>query len=421
MGARSKGFKNVNLLNIIKIGCNMITYEFEAKNSEGQIVTGTLVAKDENTAKKILIQNDLETVGLTIQKGSLANVSFLSKVSVKDKAIFARQLATMLESGFPILQSLSVILLQTENKMLKSALAKIISDLEEGHSFSSALSKHPDVFNDVFISVVKAGEASGKLAGVLKQLATNTEREYSFFSKARGAIIYPIILIVTMLVIGILLMIKVIPQLESVFIESGAELPITTKIMMGISHFLLGYWWILVIILTIIIIGIIVYMRTDAGKLQFDYYKIKAPLVGKLMIMLYMARFTNTLSLLTKSGIPILDSLKITADSMANRIYYEAVMKVRKEVENGVALSVPMAKNPNFPPMVSQMVGVGEKTGNLDEVLSSLSKFYMSESDNMIKNLVSLLEPILIIIIGIAIGFLVFSILVPIYNLAQVY
>ena len=155
MGARSKGFKNVNLLNIIKIGCNMITYEFEAKNSEGQIVTGTLVAKDENTAKKILIQNDLETVGLTIQKGSLANVSFLSKVSVKDKAIFARQLATMLESGFPILQSLSVILLQTENKMLKSALAKIISDLEEGHSFSSALSKHPDVLMTFLFQLLK--------------------------------------------------------------------------------------------------------------------------------------------------------------------------------------------------------------------------------------------------------------------------
>jgi len=398
----------------------MITYQFEAKNQEGQIVTGSLVAKDKSAAEKILMQNQLEKISINPQRRFVEARSFLQQVPLKEKTIFARQLATMLKSGFPILQSLSVIMLQTRNQIMKNAVATMIADLEEGHNFSSALAKHPTVFSEVFVSVVKSGEASGKLSEVLEKLADNLEEEYDFTGKVRSALIYPIFLICAMLIIGLIMMIKVVPQLESVFTESGAQLPITTTIVIGLSHFLVSYWWIVLVVILIIIGVLYYYFRTPIGRLQLDYYKIKMPVFGDINTNVIMARFTNILGLLVKSGIPILESLKITSEAIGNRLYEQALTNIKKEVERGITLSVPMSKNPYFPPMVSQMVGVGEKTGNLDEVLESLSKFYLAESSRKIKNLLSLIEPILILIIGVGVGILVFSIIVPIYNLAQV-
>ncbi len=398
----------------------MITYNFEAKNSDGKMVTGTLVAADPKAAEKILNQNDLEKVNLVSKQKDLG-FDIFNKVNVKDKAIFSRQLSTMLNSGFPILQSLSVIILQTENNTLKGVIGQMISDLEEGHSFSSVLSKHPEVFSQVFTNVVRAGETSGKLAEVLLKLADTTEKDYDFSNKVRGALIYPVFLVIAMVVIGIIMMMKVIPSLESVFNESGATLPWTTRAVVGVSHFIINYWYVLIIIILAIIAFCYFYFRTEAGKRQWDLFKLRVPLFNKLIKTIYMTRFTSTLGLLVRSGIPILEAIRISGDAMNHSVYEDELKTVRADVERGVSISAAMSKSAYFLPMVSQMIGVGEKTGNLDEVLESLAKFYTNESDSQIKNLVSLIEPILIVIIGIAIAIIVFSIIMPIYNLAQLY
>jgi type II secretory pathway component PulF len=398
----------------------MITYNFEAKNSQGKMVTGTLVAVDQHAAEKILNQNDLEKVTLVSRENKL-DFSMLRRVSIRDKAIFSRQLSTMLSSGFPILQSLSVIILQTENETFKTAIGQMISELEEGHSFSSALSKHPKIFSQVFVNVVRAGETSGKLAEVLLKLADTTEKDYDFSNKVRGALLYPLFLVGAMIVIGVIMMVKVIPSLESVFTESGATLPWTTRAIVAISHFIIGYWYVLIILILGIIVFCYFYFRTEQGKRQWDLFKLRVPVFNGLIKTIYMTRFASTLGLLVKSGIPILEAIRISADAMNHSIYEDELKQVRVEVEKGISISAAMSKSSYFLPMVSQMIGVGEKTGNLDEVLESLAKFYTNESDTQIKSLVSLIEPVLIIIIGIGIAIMVFSIIVPIYNLAQLY
>jgi type IV pilus assembly protein PilC len=395
-------------------------FEYEAKRPEGEVVTGEVSATTVEDAQKLLENAKLSIISIRPKAASYLDwLGLAQRVAVRDKAIFARQLATMLSAGFPLLQALSVIVLQTPNRRLRNIIATLITDLEAGHAFSSSLNRFSDVFGPVFVNVVRSGEVTGKLPQVLEEVATQIERDYEFISKIRGAMYYPAFIISAMIVIGGIMMVKVIPQLKSIFEESNAQLPWTTRTVMGISNFTAHYWWLILILIPAIYFGVRAYIQTEEGKLGWDSLKLNFPIIKKLTRLIYMARFSSTFGLLVRTGIPILEAIRITSDVMQNKIYENSLKEVYKQVEKGVPISVPLSRDPYFTPMVVQMIGVGEQTGKLDDMLGSLSKFYTSESDNELKNLTSLVEPVLIVIIGIAVGFLVFSIIVPIYNIAQ--
>lgn len=398
----------------------MPSFQFEARNPEGQIVTGTMAAENQNKAERILWQNKLVVVSLEPKKevfGFLENI--LQGVSIRDKMLFCKQLATMMEAGFPVMQSLNIIALQTTSKKMKEVVAGIITDLEEGHNLSSAIAKYSEVFSKVFISAVKAGEASGKLVQVLRNLSDNLDKDYEFNSKIKGAVVYPIFIVVAMVAIGALMLVKVVPQLETIFKESNVALPWPTRVILGTSHFLISYWWIVIIVIIGAILLIRSWSKTPSGRYQIDLLKIRIPILSRLINVVYMARFCRTFALLVSTGIPILNAIKIVSDVMSNSVFQEVLDKSYQQVEKGVPLSVPLSRSKYFPAMVSHMVGVGEKTGKLDEVLQSLSNYYDLETDSEMKKLSSLLEPILIVIIGIGVAIMVFAIIMPIYSLAQ--
>ena len=398
-----------------------ITYEFEARNQEGQTISGTLTAEDESRAEKILWQNKLTVISLKPKKELFGFIdSMFGKVTIRDKVIFAKQLATILEAGFPILQGLSIIVLQTTNKKFKETIAKMIHELEEGHSFSTAIGKYPEIFSHMFVNAIKAGEASGNLPKVLRQLSDNLDREYEFNSKVKGAIIYPIFIVVVMIIIGAIMMVKVVPQLEMIFLEAGAQLPWATRAVLWTSHIIQKFWWLIILVVIGIFVAIRAWGETTAGRYQVDLAKIKMPIFSRLSTLIHMARFCRTLSLLTATGIPILQSIKIVSDVMDNVIYENSLDEAYQQVEKGIPLNVPLSKNKYFPAMISHMIGVGEKTGKLDEILKSLASYYELEADSEMKKLSSLLEPILIVIIGVGVAIMVFAIIMPIYNLAQV-
>lgn len=345
-------------------------------------------------------------------------ISFLQRVSLKEKAFLARQLATMLASGLTLDKSLTILLAQTKNFTLNKTLEAVIKDIEAGSPFSVAIAKYPKVFDRVFVNVVISGEAVGRLSDVLNRLAGQLEKQNSFLSKIRGAMLYPIFIVLAMIAVAILMMVKVVPELKGIFEEAGAELPWATKILIAISDSLAGFWWLYILILIGLIITIHFYLKTDQAKYLISKLEINAP--GGIGKDIYMARFTRTLGMLISSGTPIIEALNITAEVINNKIYEERIKQAASQVEKGVPLSVPIEKSRIFPVIVPQMISVGEQTGKLDETLQKLADYYEEESDDKIKGLSSLFEPLVIVIIGLGVAFLVFSILLPIYQIAQI-
>jgi type IV pilus assembly protein PilC len=394
-------------------------YEYEAKNPQGKIIKGEMTAESEKQVENILWKNHFAVISVSIKK-SIFKVNIFSRISVRDKAVFARQTATMLTAGFPLLQAMSVIVLQTPNEKFKEIINSIIKDLEDGHPFSVALAKHPKFFNEVYINLVKSGEATGKLPKVMEEIATDIEKQAALNAKIRGAMYYPTFVFVALIAIAGLMMVKVIPQLKTIFEEAGARLPWTTRAVMWISGFLINYWWAVIIGVILLAILIRFYVKSKSGRKNYDKLKVKMPLTKELTKNIYMERFARTFSLLAFAGVPILETIRISAKVIGNVLYEEALDNAYREVEKGVPLSNPLAKVVKlFPPMVSQMIAVGEKTGKLESILKSLSEYYQEEVDRQVKALSSLIEPILIIIIGIGVGIMVFSVIVPIYQIAQ--
>ncbi len=401
----------------------MPNFDFEAKNPEGQIVTGKVTADNRQMAEKILWQNKLAVIQIIEKNISLMDsiIGSLGLVNVRDISIFTRSLATMLESGFPLLEALGVLALQTKNRSLEGAISEIISDLTSGESFSSALSKHEKIFSRVYTSVVRSGEKTGKLPLVLNNLANGLEKDYAFNSKLRGAMSYPMFLLGAMAIIGAIMMINVIPQLQEIFADAGAQLPWTTVVIISTATFMKDFWWIFFPAVFGSIVAIVWYLRSEFGRPYWSMLQLRIPILGPLNQLIFSARFTRTFGLLNETGIPILEALEITSEVMSNTIYEETLKNASKEVERGIPLSTPISRSSFFPIIIGQMMRVGEKTGKLDKILNSLAKFYEAEVDNRVKTISSLIEPILIIVIGIAVAIVVFGIIVPIYNLAQIY
>ncbi len=346
------------------------------------------------------------------------NIPLLNRVTIKDKAFLSRQLATMLNSGIPLAESVKVLQLEAKNTTIKLALGQIIHDIEAGLSFSAAIEKHPAIFNNIYVSVAHSGEAAGKLEDVLLQLADNIEKENALVGKIKSAMIYPLFIILAMVGVAVLMMIKVLPQLKVIFLESGVALPISTRFLIASSDFMVKYWWLVLILVIAGAVGLRYYLKTTSGIVLMNQFQARVP--GGLSEGMYMARFTRTMSMLVKAGIPIIEALEITSQVMNNVIFKESLQAAGAQVERGIPLSTPLGQNQFFPKIVSQMILVGEQTGKLDQILEKLAIYYEDEMDTKIRGLSSLIEPVIIVILGIGVAFLVMAILMPIYNITQV-
>jgi len=395
----------------------MARYHYRARNKQGEIITGLVDAPTIEAAEKTVRDNGLVVLGIETPK-SWREFLLSNRVKLKQRAFLTRQMSTMVNAGLPLPQVLSMLGRGEKNPVLKRTIDQVKDDLETGYSFSTAISKHPQVFSRVFVNAVRAGEATGKLEVVLKQLADTIERDNAASSSFRSMMIYPIFIIFAMLVVGGIMMVKVIPVLVNVFTESKAELPWATRGLIAIAHFVTGYWWLIIILVVALIFGWRAYIQTAPGRRLFDSAKLRIYVIKDMTKMFLMARFTRTMSMLVGAGVPLLEAIQITADAMDNILYKEALEHAAIQVERGVALSVSLSQMSLFPSLVSQMVLVGEQTGELDKVLNKLSGSYEEEYETAMKGATSLVEPLVIILLGLGVAFLVFAILIPIYQVS---
>ncbi len=347
------------------------------------------------------------------------NISLFNHVSLKEKVFLTRQLATMLGAGLALDQSFKVIAQQSANPYLQKVAQQVIADLEQGQSLSNALSRFKDVFDPVFISVVRSGESSGQIDKVLDQLADQLEMNQDFTSKVRSAMFYPAFILIAMIGIIVIMMIFVIPKLKTVFDSTGTQLPFATAMIVALSDFTVKFWWAELIALIIVSIILFYFFRGENGGSLWDRLKIKFPVIKDLYTQIYMARFCRTMSMLIGAGLPIIETIAITSDVIQNRVYAVSLKNISAQVERGIPMSVPMQRDKNFPVLISEMVMVGEQTGKMEIVLNKMADFYEKETDNMIKGLAGLIEPMIIVIIGGGVGFLVYAIMSPIYSIAS--
>ncbi|MEK7202522.1 MAG: type II secretion system F family protein [Patescibacteria group bacterium] len=346
--------------------------------------------------------------------------SLFVRVNHKDRAFLARQLAVMLESGLPITQAIRSLIEQTKNPLMEEVLQVVLVDLENGLKFSVAIKKHPQVFNDVFVSVIASGEVTGQLDVVANLLADELERDQGFRSRVIGALLYPAFIIMAMIVVGIIMVTKIVPALELVFKEANATLPWTTLTVIAITNSLIYYWYVYIIVIVGGIFGLSRYLATVDGRRNSNGLLLKIPAFGTMLRNMEMARFTRIFGLMMQAGVPIIQALDSVAMVLDNVLYKESLNVVARNVERGSPIAQSLQRDNLFPATVTQMIAVGEQTGKLEQVLHKLANYYEEETNQSIKNITALTEPVIFIIVGLGVAFLVFSIIVPIYNLASV-
>ncbi len=395
----------------------MPLYEYTAKNSSGQIMKGQLDAPSKDDVVNHIRKNRMILVSVREAPKSI-NLSFGAKrITTRDTVIFTRQFATMINAGLPLVQSLNILAQQTENKSLKDVTRTVVYDVEAGNTLADALSKHPKAFSDLYVNMVAAGEAGGILDTILLRLAVFLEKNDALIRKVKGALVYPgVILTVAGAAIAILL-IFVIPTFQSMFASVGMELPLPTRIVIGASDILLGYWWAAIAILIALTFAMRAYYRTDGGRLRIDQLLLSSPVLGDMLRKSAVSRFTRTLGTLISSGVSILDGLEITAKTAGNQVIHNAVMESRQSIAGGETIAGPLEKSSVFPPMVISMIAVGEQTGGLDEMLAKIADFYDEEVDVAVSALLSLMEPIMIVVLGVIVGGMVVAMYLPIFDM----
>ncbi|MEK7167206.1 MAG: type II secretion system F family protein [Patescibacteria group bacterium] len=396
-------------------------FQYRAKTLQEEFKEGIIEAPNEEMASAILTENNLIILSLKekekkISFGENLNIPFLNKVKSKDIVIFSRQLAVMATVGLPIVQALRILAKQTPNPAFKTILSGITEDVNGGEKFSQALAKYPDIFSNFFVNMIRSGETSGQLDQALNYLADQEEKNYDLISKIKGAMIYPVFIVLGLVAVGTIMMIFVVPKLTEVIIQSGAKLPLPTQILIFTSNALKNYWWLFGIAIFGIIFGIRNYIKTLGGRKNWDFLKLKLPVFGKLSQKIYLVRFSQGLASLIVGGIPLNQGLKIIADLVGNVIYKNLILTTLKEIEDGRPIITAFEQSDVIPSLVTQMMDIGEKTGKLDSVLNKIAEFYSREIDNMVSNLTALIEPLVILLLGGAVGVMVASIIMPMYN-----
>jgi len=396
----------------------MKKFRYKAKTSDGKTVKGMVEANNDKGAIAILRSNTLVVTELKIiEKSNLSNfLSNFQRISTNDVVDFTRQLATMVGAGLPLTDSLANLTEQARPAMAK-VLSDVVNDVRSGVSLYEALAKHPKVFSPIYLALVKSGEAAGLLDTVLKKLADNLEKQRNFGARIKSAMVYPVIVTIAMVVVAFLMMILVIPKLLSMYKEMGATLPLPTLILITVSNFMVNFWWLMLIVIFGGLYGTFMWNNTPAGRKFFDGLWFKIPIVNTLKIMVILTDLTRTLSMLVATGVSIIEALNIVSKAAGNVIVEDAIKNCAVAVEKGVPLATAFSRYEFFPPLLSQMVAVGEQTGKLDEVLGRVGVHFEEQSDLAIKGLTSAIEPLMIILLGIGVGFLVIAVIMPIYNL----
>jgi type IV pilus assembly protein PilC len=397
----------------------MLTFAYEARNtSTGQKVKAQVQADNENAAAKLIQKQGLTPLSIRAEKAG--SLKLFSRIKTKDKVLFSRQLSTLINAGLPLVQSLRQVAAQTTNKPLKVVINQVITDVEAGTAFSVALSKHPKVFNRVYISLVAAGETSGTLDTGLERLADQQEKDADIVSKVRGAMIYPLIVLLVMLAVVTFMLVKVLPQVQSIYAGlPGANLPLVTRVLLTISHFITHYWWICIIVVGLSIFFGSRYAKTLGGRRIVDYVKMRAWPAGPLFMKMYMARFARTGTTLVASGVPLIQVLEITADAVDNVHISDSLHKAIEKVRGGKALSDSIDNDKNFLELVPNMLRIGEQSGALETMMSKVADYYEKEVDNEIKAISTIIEPVMMVIMGIIAITIVAAILLPIYGLVN--
>lgn len=398
-------------------------FNYQARTQEGVVQTGTVEAPSKDVAVETLHRHGLVILEIVEEKPGFGlslggEIAFLSRVKSQDLVIFSRQLAVLFDAQVPLVQALRTLADQSP-PALKKIVVVVAADVDAGTAFSQALEKFPKVFSYFYVSVVRAGEASGRLQEVLNYLADHEERSYDLNKKVKGALTYPIFIVASLIAVGAVMMIFVVPQLTKVLEESGQELPVMTRLVIAVSDFLRGYWWLGLLIAAGLVAGSSYGLKTQVGRDYWDKIKIKLPIFGNIFKKIYLARFSENLGTLVKGGIPIIQALTITADVVGNAVYKDVIVRAREEVRRGSTINSVFSTDKNIPPMVAQMIMIGEQTGKLDLLLAKIAAFFQKEVDGIMENLTSLIQPILILVLGGAAGVLVAAILMPIYNLSS--
>ena len=399
----------------------MKQFNYKARDQEGQLHTGLIEAASEKQAARVLRERHLLITLLKLKKESFINelrAGVLGKISFTDKVNFTRQLATMINAGLNITKALR-ILQEQANPAMSKLVGEVLNQVESGNSLNKAMSAHPKVFDEVYIALVRAGEEAGVLDKILSRLAENLEADKEFKSKIKGAMIYPIIIVVGMLGVASIMLVFVIPKLTVLFDEFQADLPMSTKILIGLSDFLTKFWYLALLLIGGLVVGVPQALKNSTIHYQYDRLFFKVPIIGPLRLKPMMADFARTLSLLIGAGVLVVDALNIVKDSLGSPLYQEAVGATARQVQKGYPMAAALADTNIFPSILPQMIAVGEETGKTDEVLQKIADFFSQEAEQAVKNLTTAIEPLIMILLGLGVGFMVIAVIMPIYTLTS--
>lgn len=401
----------------------MQSFKYQARDpATGKKISSEVQADSIQSASRLIKQQGLTVIDVTPSSESSNGIlnRITNRITTKDKVLFSRQLSTLINAGLPLVQSLRNVSSQTQNKALQAIIGKIIVDIEAGSAFSVALSKYPKVFNEVFVSLVAAGEVSGTLDKALERIANQQEKDAEIISKIRGAMVYPAIVIVVMIAVVGFMIVTVMPQVEKIYADlPGANLPLITKILLAVSNFTIKYWYIVLIVLALSIFFTTRWARTMGGKEAIDKAKMKSPVFGPLFMKVYMARITRTGTTLVASGVPLIQMLEIVARAVDNVHIERSVRKAIDKVKGGKSLSDALRGDPNFLSLVPDMIHIGEESGSLEDMLAKTADYYEKEVDNQIKTISTIIEPILMVLLGIVAFTIVAAVLLPVYGLVN--
>ena len=398
----------------------MAQFEYTAKNAtSGQILKGTMDVPSRDEVIAFIRKNRMILVSVREAPKQLSLKLPGGGVKTRDVVIFTRQFATMINAGLPLVQSLSILAQQTENKTLKDVTKAVVYDVEAGNTLADALAKHPKAFTGLYVNMVAAGEAGGILDTILLRLATFLEKNDALVRKVKGALVYPAVIITVAIVAVAVLLIFVIPTFSSMFASVNMELPLPTRVVIRASDILTRFWWAIILGAAALVLGFRAYYGTPDGRKNIDGLLLKAPVLGDLLRKSAVSRFTRTLGTLISSGVSILDGLEITAKTAGNRVVHDAVMQSRQSIAGGETIAGPLQASGVFPPMVISMISVGEQTGGLDEMLTKIADFYDAEVDVAVSALLSLMEPVMIVVLGVIVGGMVVAMYLPIFDMVN--
>lgn len=401
----------------------MPNFSYKAKDQSGKDIKGLVEAQDKKQALTILQEKHFTPFFVKEEEGNYFTYLYkkiVQKVSLGEIAVFTRQIATMISAGLPLTEALTILRSQGKGK-LQEAISTILRDVEGGSTLADALKKYPEIFSPVYIALVQAGESAGVLDDILTRLANNLEAQREFNAKIKGALTYPIVVLVGMTGVIFIMMVFVIPKLTSLYTEFNAKLPMPTQILISFSSFAAKFWWLIILAVIGTAYAFRILNENRDSKRKLDELKFKIPIYGKLQAQIVLAEFTRTLGLLVGAGVSIVEALQISSKTAGNIKIEEGILEASKQVEKGFPLSATISANPFFPKILSQMLTVGEETGKVDEVLLKVAKFFQSESDEALKGLTSAIEPLIMVIMGLGVGFLAMAIILPIYNLTSAF